>query len=650
LSRLRGPADIRGFGPAERAELAREIRDRICRVVSSNGGHFGSNLGVVELTIALHTVFDFSVDKLVWDVSHQCYPHKLLTGRYDRFPTLRQYGGISGFCHKAESHFDTAFAGHAGTATSIALGIARGAELLGTHRRSVAVVGDASIASGMTLEALNHAGWLKTRLLVVLNDNEMAISHPVGALHHYLNKIRMAPLYSEIKKDVERIIDRIPVVGRRVHEGVHHLLEGVKAGLIPGRFFEDLGLKYYGPIDGHDQEALVAALEDVKDADRPVLLHVLTKKGAGWAPALEDPVKWHAAKGFLPEDREKEAGGAGGTESPRAGSRASPAPEPARPRWTAAFADALIAIAKEDPKVVAITAAMPDGTGLDKFAKAFPERTFDVGICEQHGTGFASGLRLAGLKPVFAVYSTFLQRGYDQLVHDVAIQNNPVVFAMDRGGLVGDDGVTHQGLYDIAYQRCIPGLVCLAPKDGPELAAMLRWAIASERIVAIRYPRNTIPRDLDQGRCAPIDLGKGERLRGGTGEVAFFAYGALVENALAASDMLRREETIASVYNARFAKPVDAALLEEALENHEVVFTVEDHARMGGFGSACAEAILDRRPDLAPKLRILGVADVFVDHGERSLQLRDHGLDAENLARSARHELAAEARSVAKGS
>ncbi len=633
LRRIRGPQDLKQLGAAERQELAREIRDRICRVVSANGGHFGSNLGVVELTIALHTVFDSPKDKLIWDVSHQCYPHKLLTGRYDQFDSLRQYGGISGFCHKAESDHDTAFAGHAGTATSIALGIAKGFELGHVDRHVVAIVGDASVASGMTFETLNHAGWLKNRLLVILNDNEMSIAHPVGGLHHYLNRVRMAPLYSELKQDIEKIVDRIPVVGRRVHEGIHHLLEGVKAGLIPGHLFEDLGLKYYGPIDGHDVEGVIAALRDVKDANRPVLLHVLTKKGAGWAPALEDPVKWHAAKSFLPEDKEKEAKKA----------KAAPASEPPRPRWTAAFADALIALAKDDAKVVAITAAMPDGTGLDKFAKVFPERCFDVGICEQHGAGFASGLRLAGQKPVFAVYSTFLQRGYDQLVHDVAIQGNPVVFAMDRGGLVGDDGVTHQGLFDIAYMRCIPNVVLLAPKDGPELTAMLRWSVAESKIAGIRYPRNTVPRDLDGGRCAPIELGKGERIRGGAGEVAFFAYGAMVELSLAASDLLRREKIEASVYNARFAKPIDAELLREALESHDVVFTVEDHARMGGFGSACLEAILDSRPELASKLRILGVADAFVDHGERSLQLKDQGLDAEGLVRSARNALGARA-------
>jgi 1-deoxy-D-xylulose-5-phosphate synthase len=637
LRRLRGPDDLKSLGAEERKELAREIRDRICRVVSANGGHFGSNLGVVELTIALHTVFDFPKDKLIWDVSHQCYPHKLLTGRYDAFPSLRQYGGISGFCHKAESEHDTAFAGHAGTATSIGLGIAKGFELAAIDRHVVSVVGDASIASGMTLEALNHAGWLKTRLLVILNDNEMSIAHPVGGLHHYLNRVRMAPLYSELKQDIQKMVDRIPVVGRRVHEGLHHLLEGVRAGLIPGHLFEDLGLKYYGPIDGHDVEALIAALRDVRESKRPVLLHVLTKKGAGWAPALEDPVKWHAAKAFLPEDKEKEALKA---------KAASPNELP-RPRWTAAFADALIALAHEDPKVVAITAAMPDGTGLDKFGKVFPGRTFDVGICEQHGTGFASGLRLAGMKPVFAVYSTFLQRGYDQLVHDVAIQGNPVVFAMDRGGLVGDDGVTHQGLFDIAYMRCIPNVVCLAPKDGPELAAMLRWAVNEGKIAGIRYPRNTVPKDMDGGRCAPIELGKGEKLRGGTGDVALFAYGAMVELSLAASDLLRREKIQASVYNARFAKPVDVALLREALENHDVVLTLEDHTRTGGFGSACLEAIVDSRPELAGKIRILGVSDAFVDHGERSLQLRDQGLDAEGIVRSAKAFLGSRASQIA---
>ena len=603
LATIAGPRDLKGLGPDERERLARELRGRIAGVVSKNGGHFGSNLGVVELTIALHTVFDSPRDRIVWDVSHQCYPHKLLTGRDGVFDSLRTYGGTSGFCHKGESEHDTAFAGHAGTATSIALGIAQAHAATGLPHHVISVVGDASLVSGMTLEALNHAGWLKTKLIIILNDNGMSISFPVGGLHQTLTGCRATGTPTGNPYTARSEAGLPPGVG---HQDVRP-------------FFERLGLRYEGPFDGHDAEGLIATLERLKTLDGPTLLHLHTRKGHGWEPAIEDPIGWHAAKGFL--------------EPQRAAFAAPVAPAAKKlPTWTQAFTKAMLDLAREDERLVAITAAMLGGTGLEPFAKAYPARTYDAGIAEQHATGFASGMRLVGLRPVLAIYSTFLQRGYDQVVHDVALQGNPLVLAMDRGGLVGDDGVTHQGLFDISYLRCIPDVLLCAPADEAELRAMLRWGIDQERLVGIRWPRDTVPDPSLLARTnPPVELGKGVLVRGGEGDVAFFAYGAMVEHSLRASDRLAEAGVAASVANARFAKPIDVELLVDLLERHEVVITVEDHALEGGFGSACLQAVLERRPELTPKLRLAGVPDEFVHHGARPLQLRDAGLDVDGL-------------------
>lgn len=633
LDAITGPQDIKSFGPTERKELAEEIRDRIMRVVSKNGGHFGSNFGVVELTIALHTVFNSPKDKILFDTSHQCYPHKLLTGRHKDFDSLRTYKGISGFCHKEESEHDVAFAGHAGTIASLALGVAAASDIKEDDNYTVGVVGDSSIVSGMSFEALNHAGHIRKKCLLILNDNDMAISYPVGGFHRYLDKVRTNPVYKEFKKDVESLLDKVPLIGESIHDGLLHVKDALKHALIPGRLFEDLGLRYFGPVDGHDTEALIKALNAVKDFDEPVLLHVVTKKGAGWAPALEDPIKWHAAKDFLKEKEKEDAEAKKDESGNEEGKLEAPKPQ-VGPRWTKVFDDAIIELAEEDPKVIALTAAMPGGTGLSRFARMFPERFFDVGICEQHGTAFASGLRYAGLKPVFAVYSTFLQRSFDQVVHDVAIQNNPVVFCMDRGGLVGADGVTHQGLFDISYLRGIPRMVLLAPKDGPELRAMLRWAVDSGKICGIRWPRASVPRPFGE-ETAPIELGKGEVIHEGE-DICFFAYGAMVDLCQAARDMLKRDDIHPSLINARFAKPFPVDLLIEQAEKHRLVFTVEDHAKAGGFGSAALQALCETRPDLLSKIRVLGVEDKFIDHGDRSLQLRDQGLDAAGLAKTVR--------------
>jgi 1-deoxy-D-xylulose-5-phosphate synthase len=592
LDDLKGPEDIRGLDAEGRVGLAREIRQRISQVVSKNGGHFASNMGVVELSIALHTVFESPRDRIVWDVSHQCYPHKLLTGRAPEFHTLRTYEGISGFCHKGESEHDTAFAGHAGTASSIAAGIARAQQLTGTEAHSIAVVGDASLASGMTLEALNHIGMLThehqgDRLIVVFNDNGCSIAPPVGGLEKTFSSLRPW------------------------QEGQDHDREVAK-------FFESMGLTYHGPVDGHDTEALINALEFARRESGPVFLHVHTRKGAGLEVAVDDPVSWHAAKGFADEDGNHRPG--------------APAAPPKSGRdWTRAFSDALIELAEIDERVVAVTAAMPGGTGLNRFMDRFPKRCFDVGICEQHGAGFASGLSYGGLRPVLTIYSTFLQRAYDQVVHDVALQGNPMLIAMDRGGLVGADGVTHQGLFDISYLRCIPDVVLVAPMDEPELKAMMRWALDSRLIVGIRYPRASVPEPI-HAEPTPIELGRGEIVAVGDGDVALFAYGAMVPLALEARELLAAEGISVTVVNARFAKPVDVHLLEALLESHAMVITCEDHAMAGGFGSACLEAVVNLDPDLARRLKIAGVPDRFVHHGERKLQLRDAGLDPAGLA------------------
>ena len=616
LPRISGPQDLKGLTPAERATLIQELRQRICEVVSQQGGHFGANMGVVELSVALHTVFDSPRERLVFDTSHQCYPHKLLTGRGDAFETLRTYGGLSGFCHKGESEHDTAFAGHAGTAVSIGLGIARAKHAQASDDHTVAVVGDASLQSGMTLEALNHSGWLdEARYLVVFNDNGMSIDYPTGGLHATLQELRPWASAPELANgEDEQSIEARKATQRSESQARVE------------QFFTHLGLDYVGPVDGHDVEALIEACESLKQRRGPVLLHIHTRKGQGWAPALVDPVTWHAAKDFYPP-----------AETPPA----KPKPKPRT--WTQAFSDAMLAVAADDPQVTAITAAMPGGTGLKAFARRYPERFYDVGICEQHGAGFASGLAYAGARPVLTVYSTFLQRCYDQVLHDVCLQENPVVIAMDRAGLVGADGVTHQGLFDIAYLRCIPGIVLMAPADEAELHAMLRWALDSGRVVGLRWPRESVPAPV----CAsppPIELGKGQVVASGDGQVALLAYGAMVELALEARALLAAEGISVTVANARFAKPVDDVLLRSLLESHEVVHTLEDHTVVGGFGSACLEAALSKAPQLAAKLRLAGVPDAFVHHGARELQLRDARLDAEGIADRVRLSLPRRAR------
>lgn len=616
LETIDSPDDLRKVPVADLPRLAQEIRDEIISVVTRNGGHLGSNLGVVELTVALHYCFDFLKDRLIWDVSHQTYTHKLLTGRRRQFKTLRLHEGLGPFTNPEESPYDLYLSAHAGTAISTGLGLATGHEMAKDPRRVVSVVGDAGFALGMSFEATNHAGELKKNLLVVLNDNKMSISRAVGALSQHLSRFRTLPAYEKYRRQIHDALKRIPLVGLSVDEAYKHACEAVLTGLTPGHLFEAFGFHYLGPVDGHDLPALIETLKAVKPAtEGPILLHVVTQKGKGLDPAHGDPALRHGASPQVLED---------GTVPP-AGPRKN------LPSYGGVFAGKLVKLAEKDPRILAITAAMPEGTGLNKFQERFPDRFFDVGICEQHAVGFASGLTLAGMRPVCAIYSTFLQRAFDQIFHEVALQKLPVVFCLDRAGVVGADGPTHHGMYDIAYLRTFPGTVLMAPKDGPELEAMLEFALKQESSVAIRYPRGSTPEPL--GTTAPVELGRAEVLREGEDGV-LLAYGAMVERALAAAGILAANGIHPAVVNARFAKPVDVDLVASLSRSHPYVLTLEDHALAGGFGSAVLEAAASARAR-ADRIRCAGIPDRFVPHGSRDLHLAALGLSPEGIARTA---------------
>ncbi|MCZ6792843.1 MAG: 1-deoxy-D-xylulose-5-phosphate synthase [Planctomycetota bacterium] len=626
LSRVNHPHDLRGLSLEELKQLAGEIRARVAEVVDKNGGHFGSNLGTVELTLALHRAFDLPRDRLVWDTSHQTYPHKLITGRRDRFHLIRQYGGICGFCNKKESIFDLFDAGHAGTACSLGLGVCVADRLLGRESKSIAVVGDAAIAAGMAFEALNHAGELRENFLVILNDNRMSIDLPVGALSRYLNKFRSKPMYQDLKRDVQKVVSHIPVVGRTVENTLERVHDAIKHTVVPGLLFQELGFNYYGPVEGHDLAGLLEMLEDLKRIKKPILLHVHTEKGHGYAPALEDPVKYHALKNFLDKPAESTA---------RPESRPESEPKKAapkkRPTYSQVFKQAIHEAAQKDRRVVAITAAMSGGTGLTDFAKEFPDRYFDVGIAEQHGAAFSSGLAYGGLRPVFAVYSTFCQRAYDQFIHDTCIQENPVIYCLDRAGLSGEDGWTHHGLFDIAFMRCVPNCILMAPRDGEELIRMFRYALdETGSVTAIRYPKATVP-SLPQTKDFEIRPGKAEVLMEGE-TVVLFAYGAMVDEAYRAALQLRERGIRPTVVNARFAKPMDVDLLGRLAGSHSILVTLEEHNLAGGFGSAVLEALADREISFS-KVHRVGVPDRFVTFGSRKELFEECELAATSIGR-----------------
>ncbi len=612
LERVNYPSDIKKLSVDELEDLAEEIRGTMIEVVSKNGGHLASNLGIVELTLALHYVFNAPADKIVWDVSHQCYGHKLVTGRKDRFHTLRQYEGISGFCKREESEYDAFDAGHASTSISAALGMAIGRDMAGRQNHVIAVIGDGSLTGGMAMEALNQAGHLGKNLIIILNDNEMSISPNVGAWSGYLKRIIDGQVYTLFARDVQALLKGIPGIGDQVLKTTRTLVDAIKTFIVPGKLLEELGLQYIGPVNGHSIGTLIQTLEESKKKDGPLLIHVVTRKGKGYAPAESEPNKWHGASPFNIVTG-KGLKSAGDT-----------------PSYTSVFADAMVGLGRKDPKVVAITAAMLEGTGLEKFRQEFPDRCFDVGIAEQHAVTFAAGMATEGFRPVVAIYSTFLQRAYDQIFHDVCLMKLPVIFALDRAGIVGEDGPTHHGLYDLSYLRNLPHLTIMAPKDENELRHMLETAWAAKGPVAIRYPRGAgVGVNLEEPHVLP--LGKGEVLCPG-GDVTMVAVGNMVHPALQAADELSRRGIVCSVINARFIKPLDETLLKHALAG-QFVITLEEGILAGGFGSAILEFIQESGLTVQDCLRI-GVPDKIIPQGSQKILRARYRLDAAGIVES----------------
>ena len=611
LDRITSPHQLRRLSMDELAALAEELRQRIISVVSANGGHLASNLGMAELTIAMHYVFDFAQDHLLWDVGHQCYAHKLLTGRGGRFDSLRQKDGLSGFPSPAESPYDLFATGHAGTAISTAAGLAWADQQAGRDDvKTVALVGDASIVNGLSLEGLNNAAMLKRQFLVILNDNSMAIDRTHGALANTLDNVRMTHTYSDLKKSTERMLQRLPL-GTEISQTLRHVRGVLRSSIHGARVFETLGFNYFGPTDGHDIPSLIRVLRHLAEMNQPTVLHVHTEKGRGCDYAVEDPCRFHSPSAYTVRDGQAVFAA------------------PTRPSWTNTFADALIDRARQDDRVVAITAAMPDGTGLARFRDAFPDRTIDVGISESHAVALAAGLAKAGLRPVVAIYSTFMQRAFDQVFHEVALQKLPVVFCMDRAGLVGSDGAVHHGFVDIAMMRSLPGMVALAPADAAEMSAGLGWALGQGGPVAIRYPREEVPADLP-GECPPFELGRARVLRQGT-DATLLAYGSMVAPALQAAEALAKSGVDASVVNARFAKPLDVATIARLLQTPGPVVVIEDHSKIGGLGSAVLELAAERGGANAAAVHLLGIPDRFVQFASRQQQLKEVGLDLDSI-------------------
>lgn len=619
LQTIDSPKDLKRLSVKELENLAKEIRRVIIETTACTGGHLAPNLGVVELTLALHYVFDAPKDRIVWDVGHQCYTHKLVTGRRDRFHTLRQWEGISGFPKRDESRYDAFGAGHASTSISAALGMASAKHLKGCPSRIIAVIGDGSMTGGMAFEALNHAGDLGRDLIVVLNDNEMSISPNVGAMSSFLSRKLSSRSVMSLKREVENTLKAIPGVGANILQLLKKSEESFLAFFTPGMLFQALRFQYIGPIQGHRLDRLIETFETAKALKGPVLIHVGTVKGKGYEPAECDPARFHGIGRF---DVATGKTTQEGTDIPS---------------YTSVFGRCLTELAEKDPRIVAITAAMPQGTGLDTFAKVYPKRFFDVGIAEQHAVTFAAGLAVEGYRPVVAVYSTFLQRAYDQIVHDVCLQNLPVVFAMDRGGLVGEDGPTHHGVFDLSYLRHIPNMVVMAPKDENELRHMLKTALQHKGPIAVRYPRGRGVGVALDPQPTELPIGCGELLREGD-DVALVAVGASVMEAVAAAEILARDGIEAAVINARFIKPVDVDLIGRWAPRTSLLVTVEENVRVGGFGSAVLEALTEKGFMPRRFLR-LGIPDAFVPHGSVRRLRQELGLDAEGIARSVREAL-----------
>ena len=618
LEGIESPADLKRLTVKDLKALAQEIRDFIIMVVSQRGGHIASSLGTVELTLALHSLFDPPCDKIIWDVGHQGYVHKILTGRRDAMWTIRQHGGISGFLKRRESPYDQFGAGHASTAISAALGFAAARDLRGENHRVVAVVGDGGLTGGLSYEALNNAGHSGRDLLVVLNDNAMSISPNVGAIAHYLTTLTTNPRYKKMKEEIYTLLQRVPAVGQPATKFAHRFEEGLKSALVPGALFQALGFAYYGPIDGHDLDELLPVLKRLREQHGPVLLHVLTQKGKGYGPAEADPDAFHGMTPFDPET---------GLKRPS---------KPSPPPYTEVFGKAMVEMGRRFPNLVAVTAAMLGGTGLTAFQGEFPDRCFDVGIAEGHAVTFCAGLAAEGMRPVAAIYSTFLQRAVDHVIHDVCLQNLPVIFCLDRGGFAGSDGSTHHGCFDLSYLRMVPNMVVAAPRDGNELRDLLLTGILhTSSPFALRYPRDVVPAGYDPAREArPLQVGQWEELAEGD-SLALVACGSMVERCATAVEELAREGIRVGLINGRWIKPVDKAMIPDLARRYTWVMTVEEGMLAGGFGDAVYEFYRANGLETSG-LRHMGLPDRFVEHGSRSELLEEIGLSARHVAAKVR--------------
>ncbi|MBW2054393.1 MAG: 1-deoxy-D-xylulose-5-phosphate synthase [Deltaproteobacteria bacterium] len=616
LERINSPADLKALSRSELPMIASEIRDVIIEVVSKNGGHLASSLGAVELAIALHYVFTAPADKIIWDVGHQSYAHKLLTGRRERFHTLRQHDGICGFTRMSESPYDAFSTGHSSTSISAGLGIACAKRLKNDKSKVIAVIGDGSMTAGLAYEGLNQAGDINKNILVILNDNDMSIAHNVGALSSFLSRAFSAKYMQDLKKELKDFLKSLPKVGDDIYQFAKRSKESFKTFITPGMLFEAFNFEYFGPINGHNLNHLIDILNNIKCLNEPVLLHVSTKKGKGYPPAEKNPVYFHGVGCFNADTGE------------------SLNKECSVPTYTQVFGETILQMAKEDERIVAVTAAMPEGTGLVKFAETYPDRFFDVGIAEQHAVTFAAGLAAEGFKPVVAIYSTFLQRAYDQILHDVCLEALPVVFAVDRGGIVGEDGATHNGVFDLSYLRSLPNMVLMAPKDENELVRMLTTSFAHKGPVAVRYPRGDVEGVKTEKRDLPLSIGKGEVLQRGN-DVLILAIGRSVNDALIAHATLAEQGISATVVNCRFVKPLDVDLIGALAREIPRIITVEENVRQGGFGSAVLEGLSDQGIT-GFRLECIGIPDIFVEHGPQKMLRSKYGIDASSIVDAAK--------------
>ncbi|HHW06537.1 MAG TPA: 1-deoxy-D-xylulose-5-phosphate synthase [Clostridia bacterium] len=614
LEDINDPAQLKRLNLGQLESLAEKIRQKLITTVAKTGGHLAPNLGVVELTLALHRVFNSPVDKIIWDVGHQCYVHKILTGRLSQFDTLRQYGGLSGFPKTSESPHDVFNTGHSSTSISAALGMAIARDLRGEKHEVVAVIGDGALTGGMAFEALNHAGHLGTHLIIVLNDNEMSIANNVGALSSYLSRIRSDPRYYKGKEEIEQVLKRLPSIGPRVVKIAERIKDSLKYLVVPGMLFEELGFTYLGPIDGHQMDIMITVFQQAKRIKGPVIVHVITKKGKGYEPAERNPDAFHGIGAF-------------DIDSGQAIRKNGP------PTYTEVFGRTLVHLAQQDAKIVGITAAMPDGTGLSHLARELPDRYFDVGIAEQHGVTLAAGMAIQGFHPVVAIYSSFLQRGFDQVLHDVCMQNLPVTFALDRAGIVGEDGETHHGVFDLAYLRPIPNIIIMAPKDELELSQMLSTAVQYPGPAAIRYPRGQGQGvSLEENRYQEIPIGASEVLLEGD-DLVLLCLGPVVYKGLEAARLLREKGISCTVINARFVKPLDEKTIIAAVKRCKRLITVEEHVLAGGFGSAIRE-MLGARGLHDIQVVNLALPDAFVPHGNANLLREKYGLSTAGIVKA----------------